>query len=625
MKYRVVALSVSGRGKKIYESGDVVSAEAFRPGDVGRLLDAGFIEVASKAGGVDDSIFTRGIGIANLKGHNNNAFSWVEESIRKTHYNDSSNLIIVLGYNGAEVSDLIALKKNYPDKKIIIYQLEQISAPNNLWLNPDSDQDFVLKRTRRLLSWFQNCDGIWEYSRQNLKLLDELGYGHKAELKPITKLEPFTYKVTENLDEKYDVLFYGSLNERRVELLQQVAKKFKLCVIGAGDEKEELLTAIKETGATLVFQKFFKNLHPYLRASKVVLNPHYYSIQEQVRISEALAFGCQVLSEKAVENYFGDVIEEYSNEKDCIKKLTKLIKSRRKSDNFSKFFHGEFEEKVSLDPVKARKLKVGAIYNSFYDVDLIEASVASIKPTVDHVVVVHQERSFTGFDAEPGSLEMLKDLKARKIIDDLIVIDPDEFSEHKGFAMVGKRNLGLDSVKAAGCDYVIPMDCDEFYDGDELIRELLIMQKNDYVTMYGRIFAYYGGTELGFVDSYYVPIAYKVDHRAFIRGVGASVLCDPSRRMRQGSYYVSEIMMHHLTYLPNHFEKKRKKGIRNSVFDLEYKRVYDEFIDWKGSKSVTVFQNNLKKGGAIITGKVKLVKGTHPHIFDQKLIDSKRS
>lgn len=44
MKYRVIALSVGGRGNKIFSAGDIVTAENFPPGNCPELVEKGFLE-----------------------------------------------------------------------------------------------------------------------------------------------------------------------------------------------------------------------------------------------------------------------------------------------------------------------------------------------------------------------------------------------------------------------------------------------------------------------------------------------------------------------------------------------------------------------------------------------------
>jgi len=44
MKFKVIALSVGGLGKKIFSSGDIVTAENFPSGHAEKLVEQGFLE-----------------------------------------------------------------------------------------------------------------------------------------------------------------------------------------------------------------------------------------------------------------------------------------------------------------------------------------------------------------------------------------------------------------------------------------------------------------------------------------------------------------------------------------------------------------------------------------------------
>jgi len=47
--YKVIALSVSGKGKKIFSAGDVVSENDFPTGSIQSLLKGGYIQLIEKA------------------------------------------------------------------------------------------------------------------------------------------------------------------------------------------------------------------------------------------------------------------------------------------------------------------------------------------------------------------------------------------------------------------------------------------------------------------------------------------------------------------------------------------------------------------------------------------------
>ena len=165
---------------------------------------------------------------------------------------------IVLGANL-----LPLMKGTKPPGKSILYNLEQIT-PGSDWLTADYLK--LLKRHR-----------VWDYSRYNIEQLKELGIRDITHC-PIGYSEALgRIELTEERD--IDVLFYGSMNERRLQILEQLVE--------SGLRVETLFGVYGEQRDALIAR------------SKLVLNIHYYpaKIFEIVRISWLLANGVCVVSE----------------------------------------------------------------------------------------------------------------------------------------------------------------------------------------------------------------------------------------------------------------------------------------------------------------------------------------
>ena len=154
-----------------------------------------------------------------------------------------------------------------PDLKIpenaIVYNLEQFE-PSSTWAH----MPYVkLLRTHR----------VWDYSEINRKALSKAGVkveaicgiGHVPELERIPAAP----------EKDIDVLFYGSLNERRIDLLNTIASRGL-----------QVRTASNLYGA---------ERDAFIARSKVLLNIHFYEAKvfEIVRVSYLLANGCAVVSE----------------------------------------------------------------------------------------------------------------------------------------------------------------------------------------------------------------------------------------------------------------------------------------------------------------------------------------
>lgn len=193
------------------------------------------------------------------------------EAYLNEHYKED-NSTIILGYLLCSYQEVVEIKRN--SEKLIIFQLEQISnhlyGMNSNWLN-------IL---------FE-ADEIWDYNECNKERLISEG------LTP-TKIVKFSYtqslnKIVHKEEKDIDVLFYGSLNNKRIEILNSLQN---VCNI------------------QIVNNAFADKLDEYISRSKIILNIHYYEmdVQEQVRIFYLLCNGCCVVSEFNTINNFDDFI-----------------------------------------------------------------------------------------------------------------------------------------------------------------------------------------------------------------------------------------------------------------------------------------------------------------------------
>ena len=152
-----------------------------------------------------------------------------------------------------------------PSGKAILFNLEQIT-PGSEWLTAD-----YLKLLKR--------HAVWDYSRYNIEQLQRLGIRDISHC-PIGYSDGLQ-RIRHAADKDIDVLFYGSVNARRLAILEALA-----C---AGMKIETLFGVYGEQRDALIAR------------SKLVLNIHYYpaKIFEIVRISWLLANAVCVVSEES--------------------------------------------------------------------------------------------------------------------------------------------------------------------------------------------------------------------------------------------------------------------------------------------------------------------------------------
>jgi hypothetical protein len=155
--------------------------------------------------------------------------------------------------------------------KYIVYQLEQLSDEPEGWYQqfPEVIQNIL-----------ENSLEIWDYSTENLKFLQKKDL--PAKLLPVGYLEKL--ETISPTKKDIDVLFYGSLNERR----------------------RRILTALSDRGLKVqhLFAVYGTQRDAYIARSKIILNIHFYEarIFEAARIAYLLNNQAFVITEESVDN-----------------------------------------------------------------------------------------------------------------------------------------------------------------------------------------------------------------------------------------------------------------------------------------------------------------------------------
>jgi len=155
------------------------------------------------------------------------------------------------------------LIKSIP-KNSIVFNTEQLESINEMW-------------KKRIIFFAEQGVELWDYSSFNLDFLKqklkikgklfEIGYQHKLQ------------RIKSKNEKEIDVLFYGSINKRRKQIIDKLLKnKIKVkCLFGIyGKERDE-----------------------WISRSKIVLNLHMYEskIFEIIRVFYLLTNGISVISE----------------------------------------------------------------------------------------------------------------------------------------------------------------------------------------------------------------------------------------------------------------------------------------------------------------------------------------
>jgi len=210
---------------------------------------------------------------------------------------------IILGYHLMTFSDRL---KTY---RYIPYQLEQLHS-----------REFPF--SKNMESILRNALAVWDYSEKNIAFLKELGINAKK-LPPgyHENLELIPPAPTQNID----ILFYGSMGERRKKVLEILDNRCKL---------------------KLLFGVYGEKRDKWISRAKIILNMHHYSRQifEAVRVSYLLNNRCFVISEQAIDFCFPKVNLIMVSYDSLIDTCMEFLKNPEKRDSIRQQNHEEFKK-----------------------------------------------------------------------------------------------------------------------------------------------------------------------------------------------------------------------------------------------------------------------------------------
>lgn len=196
---------------------------------------------------------------------------------------------IVLGCHLIPHLNLLDIPKN-----LILFNLEQIQL-DSFWMS------------QSYLDILRNYP-VWDYSYRNIQELKKLGIDNVTHCD--IGYEPALTKIPQS-EEDIDVFFYGTLNDRRIKILNE----------------------LKNNGLKVValFETYGKKRDKYISRSKTILNIHHYEARvfEIVRVSYLLANKKFVISEVGQDDDLEKPFDEgmvFSTYKELVEKCMEYLK-----------------------------------------------------------------------------------------------------------------------------------------------------------------------------------------------------------------------------------------------------------------------------------------------------------
>ena len=202
------------------------------------------------------------------------AFNDTIDSLKHEFRDDRSNDVIICGaHDLSHTQSIDDYKRKYG--KVIVFNQEPLLAKQRNFMHIG------------YFAWLSMADEVWDYDEENLNVLRLIRPDVKLHVLKPYKMWPKEYK------KDIDILFYGSMNDHRKKILDELSKRHNVKILTNCWDGNEL--------------------DRWILRSRILLNLHYYNetaLQEQARMIRWIGSPCRIVSELSVHNYLG--VDEFS-------------------------------------------------------------------------------------------------------------------------------------------------------------------------------------------------------------------------------------------------------------------------------------------------------------------------
>ncbi|MBN2180406.1 MAG: hypothetical protein JW715_00725 [Sedimentisphaerales bacterium] len=152
--------------------------------------------------------------------------------------NDLGHHVVFSGGLRKDCLNIILRYQSFGGKRLpegyncIIYQLEELAEEDG-WAS-----------TMRVLETLRSARVVWDFSEQNIAFLKKQGI--HAIHKPVG-FHPKLFLIQHKKQKDIDILFYGSLNDRRIKILQELKEKYNTKILFGvyGEQRDSLISRSK--------------------------------------------------------------------------------------------------------------------------------------------------------------------------------------------------------------------------------------------------------------------------------------------------------------------------------------------------------------------------------------------
>lgn len=241
-------------------------------------------------------------------------------------------------------------------------------------------------------------------------------------------------------------------------------------------------------------------------------------------------------------------------------------------------------------------MKLAACYTVFDGTELLKASISTIAPHIDMVVICWQNISNKGNPINSEDFDTLAHLGTIQDVH-LTAKNPDPLLNAKENER-RKHNHMIDYARAQGATHFLMAACDHFYEPKLFESAKKFVQEGDYDATFTAMYTYYKKPtwRITPIEDYYMPFICKLHPETKIQRVpNFPLLVDPSVQMNTlGKWLLfqeNEIMLHHYSMIRRDINGKFRNAASpwKPIQIDEFTREWNEY-DIKENPGVKYFK-----------------------------------
>ena len=222
-------------------------------------------------------------------------------------------------------------------------------------------------------------------------------------------------------------------------------------------------------------------------------------------------------------------------------------------------------------------IRIAAIYNVWIDsIELLRGSIDCIKNHVDEIIIVYQNTSNFGEEADTLTplLEAIKGIEVQLFCFKPYANQPGGFNER------AKRNIGLDIARKSQATHFLMLDSDEYYFDFANCKKLYIDSGHNGSVV--GLYTYFKKPtwRVEIPEKYFVPFIHKLRNDTVAGKSNYPYYVDPTRKINETDVCQLSFKMHHFSYVRKDIHiKVRNSSARANIEKSQL--VYD----WENAKS----------------------------------------